>query len=294
MLIQIPQLNDHQLNQLDQLCAHCKSVDGNLVATYRHLLGRNRQRPANILYQKSADDNQLTAFLGAFFFLETSCEIALMVAPHCRGQGIAKQLIQAILPLAQSEKTKQFIFSSPHQLNTPWLKAAGFAYRNSEFEMIRTGRNSHSGYTAPPFIRIATHHDISALQAIEAACFATHKNSHSMPFQDLLFNPEYTIFVIEHDQQLVGKAHINWQPDEARFSDIAVLPHYQHRGLATALLTNCIHHVHSKHQYNIILDVETTNAGALELYTRLGFTIHNAHDYWSIDELGLTDFLQPL
>jgi len=296
MLIQTSQLDPKQLAQLDLLCVDCKNIDGNVVAFYRHLLSTDRNRPANILYYEHHTDDVevLTGYLGAFFFTEHACEIALMIAPGTRRQGVATQMIKAILPLVEAEGIQRFIFSSPHGLNDDWLTASGLHYQGSEFEMQRSENKPIPILDTSASVRVATDTDISTLCAIDGACFPTHKIDTPTRIQTLLNDPTHCLFIINQNDKAVGKAHLNWQPQGARLSDIAILPDNQGRGLGTFLLTHCINHALAANKLNIVLDVETNNKHALRLYTHLGFVIINAHDYWSIDQFGLTDFLHHL
>lgn len=296
MLVQTCQLDQNQLTQLDLLCVNCRNTDGNGVAVYRHLLGKDRQRPANILYYQHGT-GELIGFLGAFFFSEETCEIALMVAPKMRRQGIAARMLKTISALIVAEGMQRLIFSSPHGLNDDWFPAAGLHYQGSEFEMQRSENKPISipGTQDPSVsVRIANETDIETLCAIDSAAFPTQKLDTPTRIHTLLNDPMHCLFIINQNSTAVGKAHLNWQPEGARFSDVAILPGSQGRGLGTILLTHCINHALAANKPNIILDVETSNKQALRLYTRLGFGIINAHDYWSIDEFGLTGFLHHL
>ena len=281
MLIQTPQLDSQQLIALDLLSASCKKTDGNLPAIYRHLLGKDRGRPANILYYMDpSDESRLTAFLGAFFFYEKSCEIGLMVAPECRRQGIASKMIETMLPLIKAEDVETLVFSSPHRLNDDWLSSMGLHYQGSEFQMQRHNQEPIALQKISDSIRLATQRDIPALCAIDNACFPAQNISMPARFQNILNDPANCLFIIEQANIPVGKAHLSWQTHGARLSDIAILPSLQGRGLGTVLLAHCINHALGEHKPEIILDVETTNRQALDLYTRLGFIINNAHDYF--------------
>ena len=83
MLIQTSQLDNTQLAELDILCAECNIVDKNTVTIYRHLLATDRLRPSSLMYFDD-ETKKMIGFLGAFFFLEGTCEIALMVAPNLK------------------------------------------------------------------------------------------------------------------------------------------------------------------------------------------------------------------
>ncbi len=294
MLIQNSQLNMQQLTALDNLTKQCKQHDKNLVAVYRHLLGKNRERPSNILFFEDQHEKKLIGFLGAFFFQENTCEIALMVAPDYRRQGIATTLLNAILPLLDTEKISELIFTSPQGLQNKWFRALGLDYQNSEFQMRRDTQDNLVTSAISSQIHVAKEIDIPDLCHIDGECFNNQRPNSASHFHTLLHDANLRIYIISHAGKPVGKAHIHWQFESVRMSDIAILPSIQGQGLGTALLEYCINEIRLRNKKNIILDVETQNQHALNLYTRLDFKIDNAHDYWRIDKFGLTAFLTSL
>jgi ribosomal protein S18 acetylase RimI-like enzyme len=292
MLIQTHQLDKQQLIDLDELCDMCQKYDGNAVALYRHLLSQNRGRPSSILYYQ---DTLLVGFLGAFFFHTNACEIALMVSPKYRRQGIASRMLDVILPLIRSEGINTVIFSSPPELNDLWFWASGLQKQGREYRMQRVSQESISLVMPHQvFIRLATPADIPVLCTIGEACFPSEEDDRLTRFTSVLYDPHHTVFLITQHGMPVGKAHILWQENSARFSDIAILPTVQRQGLGGFLLSYCINHALLKGKTDLRLDVESHNQQALGLYTQLGFQINNAHDYWTIEEFGLTAFLKPL
>lgn len=292
MLIQTHQLDDKQLQALEMLRAKCVQTDGNQIALYSHLLSTNRGRPSNILYY----NEQLIGFLAAFFFYDNACEIALMIAPEHRRQNIGSQMLRAIIPLIKSEGIENLIFSTPHALYDEWLPTCGFRYMGSEYQMQRLSKEPISIEASSLVVRLAKAQDIPTLCAIGQACFhhENEEDDHSDRFERLINNAMHRVFIILKDGVALGKAHLHWENNCARLSDIAVLPNAQKQGLGGMLLAHCINHALTKKRYDLRLDVESNNKQALGLYTRLGFQINNVHDYWSISEIALTAFLDHL
>jgi ribosomal protein S18 acetylase RimI-like enzyme len=294
MLIHTHQLDNQQLAALGLLCADCKRIDGNVVATYQHLLGKDRIIPCNILYYHK---KQLIGFLGMFFFHENTCEIGMMVAPTYRRQGIGSQMLSEMYQLNSSFDINTLVFSTPHQLNNHWLNELGLSYQNSEYRM--QWESNHAAAENPArnksfSINLATPTDIPALHLIDAACFSQHQSDMPDRFKDILNDPSYTIFILHENGEPIGKAHICWQNDGVRLADIGILPHAQGRGFGSLLIEHCISYINAiTANANIFLDVETNNQRALNLYTRLGFAINNAHDYWTIPANGLDRFSTP-
>lgn len=274
-------LTQRQLNQIKQLMTICKRVDGSTPNIYPHLLSQRRALPASLLFYKN---EQLIGFLGAFFFYDDACEIALMVLPVHRGRGVGKQLLRHILPLIKSQHLTRLIFSSPGQKSTPWFESHGFTYMHTEYHMLRTEKASvDSSLFAHLDIRKVTPEMISALCALDQACFPKEHNDNPTHFQSLLDNQkEYQLFAVYKDNEIVGKAHLRWTARSVTFSDIAIFPTMQGKGLGSALLGYCINYSLQQGKSRLLLDVEAKNEIALKIYTNFGFAVQNTTNYWSI------------
>jgi ribosomal protein S18 acetylase RimI-like enzyme len=287
MLIATDQLTPHQLAEVDALVLACQQVDINRIAIYRHLLENKRPMRCNFLYYH---ENQLIGFLRAFFFSHHTCEIALMVAPSHRRRGVASVLLKEVIPLVSGQSTEKLLFSCPHKIHDEWLLARGFIYENSEYQMTYTAKHALPQLEVDHAIRHAVESDLPLLVDMDYACFSTQNPEIGLTFHGLLCDSTCDIFVLCYQGVPVGKAHVFWHKDNARLTDIAVMPKMQGRGFGSALIIHCIQHILHTHQAKlgqaaltrITLDVETNNNTALNLYNRLGFGISNAHDYWGI------------
>lgn len=290
MLIRTHQLDDQQLNELDLLSADCKRIDGNIIAVYKHLLGKDRTIPCNLLYYQQ---NQLIGFLSTFFFYEDTCEIAMMVAPSHRRQGIASTMLREIAAIIKAQDVDMLAFSAPQGLNNQWLPVLGFQYLGSEYQMRRHQTKPLDITNKSLTVRLATPTDIPTLCAIDSVCFPQQRADMPARFNALLNDASYSIFIVNQDGVPVGKAHLSWQDVNVRLTDIAIIPRAQGRGFGSALIAHCINHSIVANKHDVILEVETTNQNALNLYTRLGFAISNAHDYWTIPANWLDRFSTP-
>ena len=279
MLICNHQLNTAELASLEALRNQCKAHDGNIVANYKHLLCENRPFPCNLLYYQQG---QLVGFLSTFFFYEDAAEIILMVAPNCRKQGLATQLINEILPLLRLQRIKTLIFSVPIGLNNHGLRAHGFHYLNGQYQMQRQGQSVLKLKQTSLSIRRANETDLDLLCTIDNACFPSSLPNRPSHFLGRIGDPNYHILIAEMNGVAIGKAHLHFQLEGARLTDLAILPHHQGCGLGGALLAHCINHSLAHHHMTIKLDVETNNQKALQLYSNVGFAIENAYDFWSI------------
>lgn len=290
MLSKTNQLNETQLIQLERLKTACKKRDGSVPSLYVHLLSQPRALSTIALYHDEKE--QLLGFLSIFFFYETAVEVALLIHPDARRTGIAKQLLESMLPLVKEYNYNKLIFSSPTYLNDRWLPTFGFLYRHSEYYMERHNLNPILDYQKTLHYRTATTDDIPQLCLLDEACF--HKTHAELEprFAHILGERNYQVMLAFEQNELVGKAHLRWQPHGATLSDIAVFPKRQGQGLGTALIAHCINYALGEGKPELNLDVETHNQKALDLYMRLGFLTQNACDYWEIDLLQLQEWLR--
>ncbi|WP_298624935.1 GNAT family N-acetyltransferase [uncultured Legionella sp.] len=280
MITSTNQLNEIQLKELETLMALCKAEDKSVPNVYTHILSQPRSLPASLLYY---EDQQLVGFLSVYFFYDAAVEVALMVHPAKREQGIAGKLIADILPLVEYQEFQKLIFSSPSHRNDQWLLTKGFNYLHSEYYMERDDLNPLLTTNHSLTFREATMDDIPVLKAIDEACFPKHHIDSIERLQHLIEGREYLILIVIKDNKPIGKAHFRWQDKGASLSDIAILPAYQGKGLGTTLITHCINLALMEGKPHLNLDVETHNLKALNLYSRLGFLIQNACDYWEIN-----------
>jgi ribosomal protein S18 acetylase RimI-like enzyme len=77
-------------------------------------------------------------------------------------------------------------------------------------------------------------------------------------------------FVVMLDDQLVGWLQLEYPPYQVYLGNIAILDHYQGRGIGTAVLTRIIGEA-SASSRSVALQVFKTNPRATALYERLGF-----------------------
>ena len=127
-------------------------------------------------------------------------------------------------------------------------------------------------------------------------CFPEPGNHLDDYFHSLLIDPQYSIYVLEKNNIIIGKVHLRWQDNSVFLADLAVTKHEQRKGLGTKLIAHSVRMAALQKKATLLLDVEAKNQLALALYQRLGFVISNAHDYWkttmAAPYFGLQDFLQ--
>ncbi len=288
MLIHIDQLSPEQLLQVDALAKLCDKRDGGTPLLYPNILSLKRQSKNIILYYQN---KQLVGFLGIYFFYRNACEVSLLVDPRHRRQGLSKCMLRAILPLLGEKNINKLLFSTAKDIKQIWLEELGFSYDHSEYTMSRINNLPNEKRKETGLIYAASLADVSTLCRLDETCFPG-STAMASRFETLLQDNHYHLFVALQDKVIIGKVHLRWQKGESFLSDLAVFPAYQGRGWGQALLNYCINYSISLGNSKLTLDVETSNAKALNLYLREGFTIVKATDFWNIKLLDLHRLLK--
>lgn len=97
-------------------------------------------------------------------------------------------------------------------------------------------------------------------------------------------------YVWETDGKLVGNAsmmEVTGSPRRWVIANVAVHPGSRRRGIATALMQACLDEVRNKGGREVVLQVDSDNAGARQLYEGLGFKAMAKRVIWTRDGVPL-------
>lgn len=291
MLTTTHQLSQANLSALQILLNTCQAIDGSSIPIYPHLLHLYRAGPPSLLYYQ---EKQLIGFLALFHFYPDAAEVALLVHPNYRKKGIAKHLWQTMIEVTETlvPPLQSLIISTPSALKQPWLKHYAFQHSNTEHEMRCTdympparhlserphASNPHTSNTYT--ITQANPKDIEFLHRIDSVCFNTDRPNPFDRIKQLLATKNLKIFLISYQQQPIGQVCLIFEKQQIRLTDLAILPHMQHKGFGQALLVHCLNHVNQYQPKQITLTVAADNHPALHLYQHMGFQIYNTVDYY--------------
>lgn len=279
MLLTTHQLSQSNLKALKALLSACQMNDNAVIPVYPHLLKCHRQGLSSLLfYQKS----KLIGFLACFHFYPDAAEIALLIHPEYRQQGIAKTLWETMLPQLPMlyPDLRYLIISTPQGLNQTWFKQHHFHFENTEYNMTCTPYIPETPQQQAYTIKTADSHDINQLYLLDHTCFNTDRPDPIQRITKLLETPNIKILLLCHQQRVIGQVHLVLKKHQVWITDFAIRPDMQQQGFGEALLSYCLKYIHKHHPKKIHLTVSNQNQSALHLYQNMGFQIYNAVDYY--------------
>lgn len=113
--------------------------------------------------------------------------------------------------------------------------------------------------------------DVDAVAAIETATFSSPW--HRETFLELIGRRNLELLVMEHASEgIVGYAILWCILDQGELANLAITPPMRGRGLGTLLLGRVVEVARGHGVETMYLEVRESNAAALELYRRFGFS----------------------
>lgn len=119
-------------------------------------------------------------------------------------------------------------------------------------------------------VRTAEAEDIDAIAAMEQVCFSTPWSRESIA-HDLTDNAMAQYLVAELDGVIAGYGGMWIIVDEGHITNVAVLPQYRHKKIATLLMSVLLTAGERQGIHRFTLEVRSSNEAAKALYRKLDF-----------------------
>jgi ribosomal protein S18 acetylase RimI-like enzyme len=275
-------LTSKELEQLKLLAEVCNKQDNHSTKIYWDILKNKRDIPGNFLCYDEC--HQLIGYLSFFLFDDDAVTVSALVHPAYRRQKIFSSLLHRAYPEIKSLGIHKIIFSFPQKndMAKKCLTALGASFLSMEYRMDRVLTQLEAVYDHKLKIRKANQTDIDLAARLDVSCFNSEYQVMLQRFQNTIMDLDREIWLAYLDKNCIGKAHIYVDHEGACIHDVGIIPSQQNKGFATELLKFVINDLISRQQYQMYLEVITTNETALHLYTRCHFNITDVYENWCI------------
>lgn len=271
-------LSSRALAELAELERKVVEADGGrLKLEWGRLRARSGERVEDLLWWEG---DRLVGFLGLYGYGST-LELAGMVAPDARRQGIATALLDAAAPLYRERDYREVLLIIPRGSigGQQLAQDRGWALDHSEHALWLSDRPT--GGTSDPALnlRAATRADIPGVSRLLEAGFGPQS------LEDLarrLETPGRDVLVIEQDGTVVGTLSLTREEDEARVYGFVVEPSKQGRGIGGQALRRVCEQLYADGAKRVGLEVAVDNDRALGLYASVGFEPVATEDYFTL------------
>lgn len=282
------------INQLQNICKIIDKSELKLELDYKLALDNETTDINNINEFMYFIGDELIGYMGIFSFSGkiTTLEVNGMVHPEHRRKGIFLTLYKLLIAEVERRNTKEIMFLSDRKSlsGQKFIKKIGAEYKHSEYEMYLDYEFVPKNNILKEIeIRKAANIDSHEISRQNTIYFS--EESHNPIINDsidldLTFIPEkeekrgVVAYIAINNNEVIGKVHIQVYEGVGGIFGLGVLPEYRGKGYGRTILTLAVNMLKEKGAEKIMLQVESKNFNALNLYKSCGFYETSVMDYY--------------
>lgn len=230
------------------------------------------------------ENNLLVGYIGICQFGGPDLEVNGMVHPDFRGKGIFKELYTSVKEeFNKRTSQKMLLLCDRHSLSgQEFIKTTGAIYEYSEYEMYLKNAVNETAVSNKIVLRRATNRDAREIARQNAIYFGVAFNEDQITLPEDEEKNGFTVYIAEQDSKVIGKVHLELNQSVGGIYGLGVLPEYRGMGYGREILMGSIVKLKERNAQEIMLQVDTKNGNALNLYTSCGFEVTSTMDYYAV------------
>lgn len=281
-------LRAQEITDLEQLTALCNVHEHLLMRLDYNLLDLPSLPTDDLFLYYRAD--QLIGCLLLDRYHSDVKEITGMVHPAFRRQGIFHQLLASAREECLSRGIRRLLFpcETTSESGQAFLRSIGVGREFAEHRMVLQDFRPRFQYDDRLVFREALRDDTNELAVILAADYDDSKERARQSVLRAWERPNQRIYIATYGGEDVGCAEpvgtlrVEEMPEEIGIYGFFVRPEYRGRGHGRQLLEEAIATMRESSSKPIMLEVDTNNFTALNLYRSLGFVIERTYEYYGL------------
>jgi len=236
------------------------------------------------------DHGQLLGCLLLDRYHSDTKEVSGMVHPAYRRRGIFRQLLAAAREECLSRGIRRLLFTcettSAGARAFVWTVGAGREF--AEHRMLLQDFQPRFQYDDHLLVREAVPDDLEKLSVILAADFGDSREQAMRHVLRVWERPNQRIYIATYGNEGVGCAEpvgtirVEEVPDELGIYGFFVRPEYRGRGHGRQIVEEVIATVREESRKPVMLEVDSNNFTALNLYRSCGFVVERTYEYYGL------------
>lgn len=230
------------------------------------------------------DKNVLVGALSALdLFGLNSYEWAAVVDPAYRRLGLGTELVAGFKHgLSERSSTGEMGTAYPTEAAKSFMEKMGYAYTSSEATLSKQAAEQTIALPEDDDIRPYEQGDYLALQHMMELGFGDLAEETEQLVAQTEKNKHMQLAMYVEDGVAVGTISTTVREHELWITAFTVEPGYRRSGIGTNLLNWAQNEAVKNGQTEVLLDVESDNADALNIYKKAGFTVKGQVDYYVV------------
>ena len=268
-------LNDHQLLEAKALIAICQKYDGTFRDPYlSNMLNFDPDMPAFFLYYEKGE---LVGLLTVYAD-DPDVEVAILVHPNHRRQGIARALYRSFETETASYPIESVIFQTERVFLEKHPEfASNWGLVEDEETETWLGRD-RTPYELDPRsdveVRLAEPSYLEAIARLHHQTFSDEMESPELSqryISEALKDPDSLLYILLKDGQVIGVCTVDVSGTSNYLYGLAVVEDYRGKGYGSYLAKSLVNQLIEQNDKAFQIAVEDSNVGAKRLYEKIGF-----------------------
>ncbi|QLY78427.1 GNAT family N-acetyltransferase [Clostridium intestinale] len=227
--------------------------------------------------------------IGSFGGFNTPIEVNGMVHPDYRKQGVFKKLTELVIDEWKRRNSNNMFLLSDRtsKEGQEFIKNLGATYNHTEYEMYfrQEGSSETSKGLSNLTFRKAKNEDAYELAKQDAIYFGEEVPEENDKEKMILPEEEekkgIRTYLAEKDNEVIGKVRLELT-DKGGIYGLGVLPKHRRKGYAREMLKFAVNTLIEDGAKEVMLQVDSENPNALNLYKSCGFVETSVMDYYEM------------
>ncbi len=274
-------LTETQFADIEALQKMCNDADGlKSDAFLSNEINFNKELPCFFL---GYEENELIAFLTTFMPHSNEAEMIAFTKPTHRRQGCFTALLQVAMDmLKRAGIPKLFFVVEPDSKSGAQVlgKYPAATWERSEYRLIHFGK-SELPLSPDLQLQLVSCENKEVCLKLCGEIFVIPKVENDRFIQNAIDMDNRSIYMVFLGQEPIGTFNLNVERDDTYIYGLGVSPDYRGKGFGKQLLGLALNVALSKSE-KAILDVDTNNPHAYQLYIHNGFVVDFQTDYYAL------------
>lgn len=229
-------------------------------------------------------DGKLVSYLGICNFGGNILELNGMTHPEYRKKGLFQRLFQLAVMEAKNGGHKSLLLLSDEksEAGNRFIRETGASYKTSEFRMklFEKPETDSLQFALNPDITLKTadKSDLKEIARQNALHFNTTEETEALLLDESML--QEGMYMVQLNGETIGKISVEYDENSAFIYGFGILPEYRRKGYGKTAFQALLHIIKGKGPFDILLDVESKNRNALNLYKSFGFEEMSVMNYY--------------
>lgn len=268
-----------EIRKLEEICKNHDKLTGDIYCD-NYLNFNPDIKSLFLLYE----DNKLIGLLQMFIPTKEEAEISCFILPEYRRNGYFKALLaKASNELKKYEVTDILFVCEPQSLDgKAVIKKLEANYDFTEYSLVYNKQNNIylNQYLDKIELYKANLQDSKILINLRQQIFNySYEKSESMIMKafEMQCREQY---LVASDGEVIGMGGVSFEEDGGYIFGLGIIPKYQGKGFGKAMLKLLLKDLVEQNIEKIMIEVDSENEKAFNLYKKCGFEIETAFEYF--------------